>query len=234
MIKRILLILDAIVLTRDTIEVLPVLGEYFKWYNILVKDIHIELLGKKFLGPITDMAFGRVFAKEGDYASKEAYDRSRQAFVQTIDNFFQEEIRTVVKQFLGIEAHVDLKDTGDVRIRIIAPKINPLIKLAQEYSEQEDLYGKFLSVWVTKMQQIGRKYADIHSDLAEYLDEIEAKMKEHIENYLLYDTSMFWITYCWAPRLDEKTQEECLRVLELYNSGRLSGVYHGRYSEAEV
>lgn len=221
-------------ITRDTIEVLPALGEYFKWYNTLYKDIHKELLLKKFCFRINDMAFGRVFAKESEYSSKEDYDKAMQAFAQTIDNFFQEEIRTVVKQFLGIEAHVDLKDTGDVRIRMIAPKINPLMKLAQEYSEQEDLFANFFAIWVTKMQQIGKKYAAAHLDLVDYFDKIEAKMKEHIENYFLYDTSMVWILNCWAPRLDEKTPEECLRVLELYKSGSLSGVYYGRHSEAGV
>lgn len=218
-------------LTRDTIEVLPALGEYFKWYNTLYKDIYNELLIKKFCFRINDMAFGRVFAKESEYSSKESYDKAMQAFAQTIDNFFQEEIRTVVKQFLGIEAHIDLKDTRDARIRIIATKVNPLIKLAQEYSEQEDLYAKFLSIWVSKMQQIGKKYADAHLDLDDYFDKIEAQMKQHIEDYSIYD--MFWLN-CWAPRLDETTQEECLRVLELYKSGSLSGVYRGRYSEAGV
>ena len=132
---------------------------------------------------------------------------------------------------MGIEAHIDIKDTQDVRIRIIAPKINPLVKLAQEYSEQEDLYGTFLSVWVTKMQQIGRKYADENLNLTEYFDGIEVKMKQHIENYSQYD--MFWLN-CWAPRLDETTEEECLRVLKLYTSGILSGKYYGRYSETKV
>lgn len=211
-------------LTRDTIEVLPVLGKYFKVYNTLYTNIHTELLVKKFLFSISDKAVGIALSKESDYETKEHYDKSRRAFMKVVDNFYQAEIRNVIRDFLKFPAHIDIETTTNSKVLMLS-------KLAQEYSQQEDLDTMFLKIWIVKMQEIARRYVAPNTELDQYFNEIQEKMQQYFEDYSVSD--MFWLNFrLWAPSLDERTEEECLRVLKLYNEGKLRGAYRGRHSEA--
>lgn len=79
------------------------------------------------------------------------------------------------------------------------------------------------------MQAIGRRYGEIQLELYNFFE----KFKEDMENESWFSVNSLDLPIDGVLRLNEESEEECQRVLQLYTSGVMTGSY-SKYKEERV
>ena len=199
-------------ITQDTIRALPIMADFYNCYNDFYKNLYLNTCLFKVL-PCHMLLYGNLVLKA--QGNESVTDEDLQKSKDLIKDFFDYEVKAVVRGLFSEESDEEFEK-----------KINiwPLRKFlicANYIAEKEEMYEKYALMWVHKLQEIGDVYSKIISDLGEYFEEIEAKMEKELP--------WFSITLFSFPGeylfLREETSEECLRVLELYKKGIMSGKY---------
>lgn len=196
-------------ITNDIIQVLPLLANFYKEYNYLYKYICDDLLLYGVTLGANECTFGCFFGDEAD----EGKAKIREHTLNVINEWFDLEINTMIRVFLELDKSVDIRNSNN-------PKIVHYLNIAEKM-KKESLLDKFIDIWIMQMRKIGVKYPTTGKELMAFFDEIENEIKA--------DLPWFSMAYVSLPSynllLKEQTEEECLRVLELYISGKMTGAY---------
>ena len=135
--------------------------------------------------------------------------------LSTVRRYFDDLIEQSIRSFIGLEDNYVIKNSP-------IPTIQKFVRYAEKITEEEKLFEEFLRVWINSMHKKSDKYITAEDDCCQYFKQIETKMQERFAWFSISLSFKFPITYLL---LEEKSKEECLRILKLYKSGELSGKY---------
>ena len=194
--------------TNDIIQVLPLLADFYREYDYLYKYVYTDLLLYGATVGANRATFG--FFGEDNEKSREI----RKHTLRIISEFFDFEIDTMIRVFLDLDKSVDIRNSTDAQII-------HYLDIAEKMKE-ESLFLEFVNIWVSHMKNIGGKYTVAYIDLKKFFEELENEIK--------IDLPWFSLDYISLPSyslvLKEQSEDECLRILELYKTGTLSGNYY--------
>ena len=194
----------------DTIKALPYLADFYKEYNFLYRDLFEELLLNKMTCGVFRKSFQCLFSEERDEENQEDVKN----LMGLIESFFDIEVDKELRRLLELDENFDIRNSKD-------PLVVECIGVVEAMKE-EGLLVKFVQLWTENMREFSKKYAILYNELYEFFKKIEAEVKEDLPmlSFILLKVTNYNLS------LREKTPEECLRVLELYNSGVLTGGYY--------
>ncbi|MBE6534502.1 MAG: hypothetical protein E7678_06010 [Ruminococcaceae bacterium] len=196
-------------INHDIIEALPIMARLYREQVFLYKKLYRELFADKIVYRVNGFLFGNFIRV--DEVSDEEFQSSNRA----VEAFLELEINDVIRVGFGLDKDVDVT-------KISNPTVVKYIEYAKQIEEEENLYMEFLQSWVSQTQKIGRKYGMIHLELYEYFKDMNEKIETEIPWF-----SSGCLTFPQSYlSLKDGTEEECLRVLELYKNGTLSGKYY--------
>lgn len=202
-------------ITNDIIQVLPVLANFYKEHNYLYKYVFNDLLFYGVTIGANECTFGCFFGDEED----ENKTKIREHTLDVINMWFDSEIDIMIRIFLDLDKSIDIRNSTN-------SQVIHYLNIAEKMKE-ESLLERFIDIWIMQMKKIGMKYSTAAKELMEFFDETENEIK--------VDLPWFSVASLLLPScnlvLKEKTEEECLRVLDLYTSGKMTGVYSDFYEK---
>ena len=196
-------------INHDIIEALPIMARLYREQVFLYKELYRGLFADKIVYRVNGFLFGNFIRV--DEVSDEEFQSSNRA----VEAFLELEINDVIRVGFGLDKDVDVT-------KISNPTVVKYIEYAKQIEEEENLYMEFLQSWVSQTQKIGRKYGMIHLELYEYFKDMNEKIETEIP---WFSSGCLTFPHSYLS-LKDGTEEECLRVLELYKNGTLSGKYY--------
>ncbi len=196
-------------ISRDMMELLPVLGDYFDLHKQLHEEIYENVLMKK-MHEINSLTFGFLIESADEYVSKEAFDKKVNSCFDYVFYNYNVFVDQIIRQTLKLPVNFDVRNST-------VKEVKELVSIANEREFREAFV---YDIWFPKMQAIGKKYGEAHVDLYNFFKNINSKLEAQIE--------WFSIHYFYPPvggrlYLKEYTKEECVRILKLYKEGKIKG-----------
>lgn len=189
-------------ITKDIIEVLPRLARFYKEYDHLYKNIYDDVFNKK----VTTANMWYLFAKLDNKENERHY-------FGLIDKMFNYIISNITCDYLGIE-RIDIRECDDA-------EVVRFVQYADEIIEAEDLAYKHLRIFMSGIEEIGDKNIQEGMNLNLYFREVESDMKNTLP---WFSTKNFALpSSCLV--IDNPSEKECLRILNLYKTGKMRGKY---------
>ena len=115
--------------SHDIIQALPIIGDYYRVYNLLHDTIYIDLFTNKIVMGVNVFAFGFVKMREADYGSKEAYEQARNAAVGYIEYCLKLDAHKIIKNMVKLKANEDIESTS-----------NPLVKTLLSVADDDEIF----------------------------------------------------------------------------------------------
>lgn len=192
-------------ITQDIVQALPCLARFYKERDRLYKTIYKEILNDKIAKKVNIwfLVFRTAFE-----------DEDRNYYIGLVDGIFQAEINSFICNYLKLEKEIDVRKSTDQRVV-------RLVEYADEIIKSEELLLKYLEIFVAQLKAIGNKYTDEGIDLYQYFSETENEVKKVLP---WFSIKAFKLPSS-CLELEEESEQECLRVLELYTSGKMKGRY---------
>ena len=200
-------------ITHDIIEALPIMAQFYGEYNEFYEDAYYTILYEKMI-KFHHRLFG-VFYKKIDGTLSDKDEAIFDKALSVVQKYFDDLIEQSIRDFIGLDDNYVIKNSP-------IPTIQKFVRYAEKITEEEKLFEEFLRVWINSMHKKSDKYITAEDDCCQYFKQIEAKMQE---SFSWFSMSLFFKFPDAYLLLEEKSKEECLKVLKLYESGRLSGKY---------
>ena len=197
--------------TRNTIELLPILADYYEPYNQLYKLLFHDFLSTKLLD-LNSHAFGILLDTSREIYDEENYEKVLQHHMEYVSHCFNIEVDHVIRRGFSLDNDYNVRNSDDPQIKILLKAV-----------DETDLRTKYEIIWFHKMQATARPYMEAHTGLFEFFDEIRTQMKQHIEGYH-FPSNM--PPYAYDLSIEKHTKEDYLRISHLYQTGQMQGQYY--------
>ena len=203
-------------ITKDIINVLPVLANFFREYDYFYKGINEGLFEETFFAD--SATWGVAYENKENYSTPEEIKNYEDRFsnlCNRMESFTNDISEDYIKFFLGLDRNAD--DIDLEKIPAAAPY------LAYEKENHSKFVSQVLDMYVERLREAALPFIRVRADLYQYFKEINEKVSSTLPWFSIYYFSLPFSSP--ISSLKENTEDECLRVLELYKSGQMKGEY---------
>ena len=195
----------------DVKEALPVLARFYKEYDRLYKMIYKEILTHKIVCG-ANMWYLIWEMPESAWTEPDGRRKEVNSKLEAIDGMYGLEINDLICKYLNLDKGVEVRESTDARVV-------KYVAYADELRKTEELFERYVEIFVDQWREISSKYTDESLNLKEYLNKTEEEIQKTLPWFSL---KSFNLPSSYLV-LEEASEQECLRVLELYNSGKMKG-----------
>lgn len=188
-------------ISKSIIELLPKLGEFFDIHHQLYEVLYWQIFTERIF-PTNRQLLGVLYEDENSFEDHEEVKSSLMKYIKLL---YQDAKDLFVKDIC--EGQENLHDL--------------VLSYIEENDFEENMVGEFLKLYMSNMREAILPFIEANQNLISFFDEKQEEIK----------TCLPWLNFnrITLPNsslcIDTKTKDECLRILDLYTSKKMSGSY---------
>lgn len=202
-------------IASNTVQLLPVLANFYREYNSLYKETYNYLREASYVDTYLWVV---AFEKEEEFSTneeREDYKNRLHSFYDKMEKFTYYISKRYIKSFLGFDENSNIEIENNSSAAPYLAYVNNNIK---------ELTLQVFKLYAEGMRNLASPFIRAAADLIQYFEETENDVKKVLPWFSYHRFNLPKGHYAHL-RLQEATEDECLRILELYKSGKIIGIY---------